>query len=672
LRHEHDRDAFIAAGRRVSSVRKLHATFAEACALHRQGQLARARALYRKVLEVQPRHFDALNLLGVLAGQTGDPKRAVTLFDRAIQAQPDQAAPHCNRGLALQELKEWTAALASFDAAIVRQPDHAIAYYNRGNVLRELAQPQAALASYEQALAFNPQFPQAHYNRGVVLQSLGQLEAALAAYARALELAPESVDALYNSGIIHNDCERFEAAVASFDAALARQPDQPRAYLNRGVALARLGRFEAALASYDRAIASSGDYAAAHSNRGDVLVELGRYDEAVDACRRALVPEPDFADAHYNLAVALHALDRLEEALESYTRTIALRPDHVRALTNRGNVLRSLRRLDAAFESFDAALAIDSHLAEAHFNRATTRLLTGEFARGWEEYEWRWQVTTGHNPTERRRFSQPLWLGDAALAGRTILLHGEQGLGDIIQFSRYVERVCELGATVILEVRAPVAGLLSGLGAAQIVTAGSALPDFDCHCPLMSLPLAFKTELSTIPWSGPYLRADPERLGRWRTRLGAPGKHIGLVWSGNALNPNNAWRSVPLGVLLQHLPPDFHYYSLSTEMSVADRSIVDANPRISALAEDFVDTAAICAALDLVISIDTSIAHLSGALGHPTWLLLAHSPDWRWLLDRDDSPWYPSMRLYRQPSRGDWHSVLARVAGDLTRWAGSG
>jgi tetratricopeptide (TPR) repeat protein len=662
----------MAAGCRVSSVRKLHATFAEACALHRQGQLARAQALYRKVLEVQPRHFDALNLLGVLAGQTGDPKRAVTLFDRAIQSQPDQAAPHCNRGLALQELKEWTAALASFDAAIARQPDHAIAHYNRGNVLRELGEPQAALASYERALALHPQFPQAHYNRGVVLQSLGQLDAALSAYARALELAPDYVDALYNSGIIHNDCARFESAVASFDAALARRPDQPRAHLNRGVALARLGRFEAALASYDRAIASSANYAAAHSNRGDVLAELGRYDEAVDACRRALALEPDFADAHYNLAVALHALDRLEEAHASYTRTIDLRPDHIQAYTNRGNVLRSLRQLDAAFASFDAALALDPQLAEAYFNRATTRLLAGDFARGWEEYEWRWQVTTGHNPTERRQFAQPLWLGDAALAGRTILLHGEQGLGDIIQFSRYVERVRELGATVILEVRAPVAGLLDGLGAAQIVTAGSELPDFDCHCPLMSLPLAFKTEFATIPWSGPYLHADPQRVEQWRARLGNPGKRIGLVWSGNALNPNNAWRSVPLDALLRHLPPGFHYYSLATELSAADRATVEATPYMTALAADFVDTAAICEALDLVISIDTSIAHLSGALGHPTWLLLAHSPDWRWLLDRDDSPWYPSMRLYRQPSRGDWQRVLERVAGDLVRWADSG
>jgi tetratricopeptide (TPR) repeat protein len=612
---------------------KLH----RANALHQIGRLAGARALYEDILRVQPRHFDALHLLGVLAAQTQDARTAVRLIDKAIRINPTNAAAHCNKGTALQALKKWNAALASYDRAIALKGDYAMAHCNRGNVLYELGQLDAALASYDCAIALNGHLAEAHSNRGNVLAALGRSDEALASYARAIAAQGNHAEAHFNQANLLKALRRFNDALASYDRAIAIRPDFAAAHVNRGGVLCELGQWDASIASYDRAIALKADAAETYFNRGNVLRSAGRLDAALDSYRSAINARRDYAEAHCNLGFLLKALHQYDAALESFNRAISLRAD----------------------------------FAEARFNRATLLLATADFARGWIDYEWRWRLGRALGPAPRR-LVQPLWLGDRPISGRTVLLHSEQGLGDTLQFCRYARLVSDLGAHVVLEVQGSLVGLLSTLDCpGQIIAAGSRLPDFEFHCPLLSLPLAFKTDIHTIPAAPRYLAAEPGKVAWWAARLGERLQpRIGLVWSGKASHTNDRDRSLPLSEVVPHLPRDFQYVSLQTAPRAPDCRTLEAHPWITDLTaelSDFGETAALCECLDLVISVDTSVAHLSGALGKPTWVLLPFNPDWRWLLKRDDSPWYPSMRLCRQPAIGDWSGVLERVRASLLR-----
>jgi len=438
----------------------------------------------------------------------------------------------------------------------------------------------------------------------------------------------------------------------------------------RGNCLYELKRYEAALASYEGAIAIRPDFAEAHSNRGNVLQALGQFDAALASYEKAISMKPDFAEAHSNKANVLRQLDQYDAALASYDRALAIDPKFVPAHFNRGVVLNQLRRLPAALASYDAAIAIDPDFAEAHFNRAILWLLTGDFARGWVEHEWRWKNRLGSNINEKRDFGAPLWRGEESLAGSTILLYGEQGFGDTLQLCRYAALVADLGATVILEVPQPLYTLLANLdGVSRLIIRGNAPGHFDYQCPLMSLPLAFKTDLDSIPARERYLHSDPAKVSMWQEQLGEKTMpRIGLMWNGNPIQPNDRNRSAWLADWVPYLPAGFQYVSLQPQLRPADAITLERNPGIFNPADkllDFSDTAALCDCMDLVISVCTSVAHLSGALSKKTWILLAYAADWRWLLDRTDSPWYPSATLYRQPTRGDWTSVFQRVGRDL-------
>jgi tetratricopeptide (TPR) repeat protein len=337
--------------------------------------------------------------------------------------------------------------------------------------------------------------------------------------------------------------------------------------------------------------------------------------------------------------------------------------------SNRGAALAAMNLCDEALASFEQAIAICPEHAGAHFSRAIVWLLQGDFARGWKEFEWRWKTPHGLSLQERSSFSQPVWLGREDIAGKIILLHSETGLGDTLQFCRFARLVRDLGATVLLQVQEPLVEILSQLqGVAQILADTEPSPPFDVHCPLLSLPLALDIGLTTIP-AGRYLSAPPDRTARRRPPVGGSAKpRVGLVWRGDPDNPDDHKRSLTLAQLLPHLPDGIQYLSLQKELDESELRLLGAHSREFAALSDmnFAETAALCESLDLVISVDTSIAHLSGALGRKTWILLPHNPDCRWLLDRTDSPWYPSVRLYRQASRGDWDGLLTRVATDLT------
>ena len=404
------------------------------------------------------------------------------------------------------------------------------------------------------------------------------------------------------------------------------------------------------------------------------MSDLKRLDEALRSYDRALALKPDYVEALTNRGVVLADLKRSDEALQSYDRALALKPDDVEALYNRGTTLNGLQRHDEALEYYDRALALKPEHAQAHWNRALCSLQLGDFASGWAEYEWRWRRNRPENA--KREFRQPLWLGIEPLAGKTILLHAEQGLGDTLQFCRYVRPVAALGARVVLEVQPPLLPLLRRLeGASELRATGAALPAFDYHCPLLSLPLAFKTELASVPSDIPYLRSDAARVEKWRERLGPKMQpRVGIAWSGATGHKNDHNRSLSLAQVLPLLIEQVQWVSLQKELREADAQLMSAQTPMRSYGEelkDFADTAALVELMDVVVAVDTSVAHLAGALGKPVWILLPFNSDWRWLLDRDDSLWYPTARLFRQPAIGDWASVIDTVRNELARELGA-
>jgi tetratricopeptide (TPR) repeat protein len=657
----------------------------QAVVLHQRGELARAQGIYEEVLRIQPKHVDALNLLGVIAGQTKNFERAVALFGEAIKVDPANAAAYCNRGAALKELKQLHAALASYDQALALKADYAVAHYNRGNVLRELKQLDDALASYARAITIKADYAEAHYNRGLVWQELEQFESALASYDRAVAIKSNYAEAYYNRGLALQALKQHESALTSYDRAIAIKPDYADAYSNRGIALRELKQFEAALASHDRAIATKSDCAEAHCNRGVVLKDMRRFEAALAGYDRAIAIKPEYAEAHTNRGVVLKELGRFEAALASHNQAVAIKPDCAEAYSNRGVLLYELKQLDAALASYNQAIAIKADYARAHENRAYAFLLNGDLANGWSDYEWRSKNDDGSSCVQLEDFSKPLWLGKESIAGKTILLHGEQGLGDRIQFCRYAKLVADLGATVVLEAEGQLKDLFASVhGVTHVVERGGALPHFDYQCPLLSLPLAFKTTLSTIPAEVPYLKSSPEKIRHWAEVLGERTKlRVGLVWSGG-FRPNqpeltsiNGRRNIPLTKLASLNHPDIEFYSLQKGQPAESElaGLIAAHwdgPRLvdfTSQLHDFSDTAALMEHLDLVISVDTSTAHLAGALAKPVWILNRFDTCWRWLLDGTDSPWYPTVTLYRQQTAGDWDGVVERVRNDLIRLA---
>ena len=645
--------------------------FNQAADLHRKGDLARAEQLYLRLLELQPGHFDALQMLGILRYQQGRFLDALALIGAALKENPNAAPALLNYGLVLDALARREEALASYDKALAIQPDYAEALYNRGLVLRGLQRPAEALASFERALSIKPGYAEAHYNRGNALQDLQRPAEALASYDRALAIRPDTAEILHNRGNALQALQRPADALASYDKALTIKPDHVAALNNRGLALLGLHRPADALASFERALAIRPDHAGALNNRGNTLQELKRPAEALASYERALAIRGDHAEALYNRGVVLESLQRPAEALASFDQALSIDPNHVDALNNRGLVLRDLDRPREALASFDRALSIDPGHAEIHSNRACLRLLLGDLERGWEEFEWRWRVPDF--APWRRDFAQPLWLGDAPLAGRTILLHAEQGFGDAIQFVRYAPLVAARGAKVVLEVPPPLTALCSSLaGVSSVVGRGEQLPEFDCHCPLLSLPLAFGTRLESIPAAVAYLSPSPDRVIKWKQRLsGTPVRRVGIAWAGNPNFKGDQSRSIGLARFSPLLSvAGIELVNLQRDLREGDRDILRDNPqviRVDDAIEDFDDTAAILSAVDLVVTSDTSVAHLAGALGKPVWVLLQYVADWRWLRERGDNPWYPTARLFRQPKIGDWESVIGRVKDELAR-----
>jgi len=663
--------------------------------------LREAEAHYRAILQSQPGHFDALHLYGVLTHQRDQSSAALKLIGAALAVNAQSAAAHCNygivlaalerydealsaydraialkaeypeafnnRGNALRKLQRYEEALASFDRALTLKPDYAEALNNRGNTLIELQRPDEALASYDAALVCRPDYADALINRSQVLHRLERHKEALHSVERALALVPTSITAQSLHGRILRALKRDEQSILSFNRALSLRPDDADDLVGRGNAHYELKSYPAALADYDRALALRPDAPQLHNNKGNALCELGRLAEALESFDRALALDPDYAEARNHRGNVLLKLNDMHGALAAYDDALALKPDFTDALVNRGNVLDYLGRADEALASFDRAIAADPQLAEAHWNRALLCLALGDFARGFAGYEWRWRR---RNAEGVRDFTQPIWRGED-LHGKTILLHAEQGFGDTIQFVRYMPMVAAKAGKVILELPDSLRPLTGAMEAAAAFTRrGDPLPAFDVHCPLMSLPLAFGTTLETIPATVPYLRAPGERIERLRPLLPTEGQpRIGLVWSGKPTHKNDHNRTIPLAALAPVLElPHLAFVSLQCEYRDGDWPELERRPNLARLdgaLADFADTAAAINELDLVIAVDTAVAHLAGALGKPVWILLSHVHDWRWLHSTSTNPWYPTARLFRQPAPGDWTGAIGRIAEEL-------
>ena len=485
---------------------------------------------------------------------------------------------------------------------------------------------------------------------------------------RSLEIDTHNHRAYCFLGYVMCKLGQFEAGLECYDKAIALDPAQPAYWCERAAALAELGRHAQAVSAYEQALVLDPAYADAHAHLGTSLLSLGQTDVAIASFDQAIALDAACVSAYLNRGNAYLEKQAFANALADYDQAIALQPSHALAYANRAAVLKHLHRLDESLQSSDRAIALDPQYVDAQFNKSLTQLLRGDLAEGFRAYQVRWQTPT-FAPI-RRNFTQPLWLGESAIQGKRLLVHNEQGLGDSIQFCRYVSLAARAGAEVIYEVEAPLYDLFQSLeGVTTRVRQRELLPAFDLYCPVMSLPIAFNSTVQSIPAPTPYLQAKPEKLAQWATRLGPQqGPRIGLVWSGNASHKADQQRSIALGDFLEALPPGLEYFSLQKDLRQADAQALAQAPHLRHFGPelaDFSDTAALCTHMDLVIAVDTSVAHLAGALGVPTWLLLPHLPDWRWLLDRSDSPWYPHMRLFRQETAGHWKSVLQIVRDQL-------
>jgi tetratricopeptide (TPR) repeat protein len=550
-----------------------------------QGAWQSAERVYRQILQVEPRHAEALGQLGLLAYRQGRPDVAVGYLVQATAIDPGSAIIHCRLGQTYRALGRRQEALAALSKATELKPDYAEAFDSLGTLLRELGRVPEAIACYEQAVRCSPHFAGAHCNLGLAYQTAGRLEEALARYKEALRLDPNFVPA--------------------------------------------------------------------YVNMGSTLRSQGKLQEAIGCFCQAVRIQPDLPEHHYNLGIALHAQGQEEEARSSLERALRL-------------------KLDATEAAYRQTLRGNADLPAVHYELGMHLLLMGRFEEGWPEFEWRLR----RREPAPRFFRQPCWDG-SPLRGTTILLHAEQGLGDTIQFVRYAPLVKERGGRVVVECQGSLVQLLARTpGIDEVVAAGSSLPSFEMYAPLLSLPGVFKTTEATIPATVPYVFADGALDQLWGRELDAiPGFKVGIAWQGNPLHPKDRQRSVPLEAMAPLLGiPGVRFFSL--QVGPGREQLVTRHDRldISDLGgrfdpSSFADAAAVIKHLDLVITVDSALGHLAAALGVPVWVALSFVPDWRWQLGREDSPWYPSARLFRQTTPGDWSNVFARIAVELAKRA---
>lgn len=607
---------------------------------YQAGRLAEAEYAFRQILKKDHKNPEAYYYLGRILHAKGQPDEAVVYFKKVTELSPGFAPAYFSLGNIFQSQGLLDDAIAQYKRAIDLNPGVAVAYNNLGNVLQEKSQFDEAISCYEKAVQLDPNLTmaygnlaKAYYSSGIIFMEKGQTDHAIDCFMKSLHLNPDDHDVHYNLGVLYQKRGDVDKAMNCYEEIIRRNP--------------------------------------LHANTlnaiGSVLQEEGKIDEAEGYYRKALQINTNMPEALNNLGTVLKERGQTDESELLYSKALQVNPEFVAALNNLGTLLREKGQLEDAEMFYKRAIDIVPDFTEAHWNRAFTNLLAGNFSEGWKEYEWRWKIQDHYLPS----LSQPLWDG-SDIRGRTILLHAEQGLGDTIQFIRYAPLVASMGAKVIVVCQKELSRIVQTVeNIGHVVAYGDALPYFEIHCPLMRLPMIFQTTLETIPVKIPYMSAAPSLVAQWKQRIRNDSSmfKIGLAWAGRPTHVDDRNRSCPLELLLPLIKLDnITLYSLQ-KGSVARQ--IENLPRgvkiidYVQMLHDFYDTAALIENLDLVITVDTALAHLTGALGKSVWTLLRYAPDWRWLLNREDSPWYPTMRLFRQQSPGDWKGVVERVTGSI-------
>jgi tetratricopeptide (TPR) repeat protein len=635
------------------------------------GQFDEAERLFLQVLQADPNQVDALHLLGLIAGQRGRNDVAVEYLARAVRLAPDFAEVHNNLGNALTRQGKLAEAVASYQQAVHLKPDYAEAYGNMGTALMEQGKTEEALASFQRGLALKANDPAAHNNLATALMRQGRPAEAVASFQEALQINPVYAEVHSNLGQALMELGQFQEAVASFKQALHLKPAMAKAHYNLGTALMQLGQMQEAEASIRQALHHEPNMVEAHNNLGIALREQRHLEDAAACFRYALTLNSNSFEAWNNLGVVQLCQGRLEDAAADFRQAVNLNPNYLDAYYNLAASLMHQGHFEEAIAAYQDAVRVSSNSALAHRHLAMAWLMLGDFEQGWREYEWRWQCDDYKAPT----FRQPLWDG-RALDRQTILLRAEGGFGDTLHFIRYAPLVKERGGTVLVSCHQALIPLLSACsGIDRLVDQNLPMPDFDVQAPLISLPWILGVP-DKFPAKVPYLCVEGERVARWRGEIGSGTSFkIGIFWQGNPKYPADRQRSFPLSLfaLLTELS-GVQLFSLQkgpgTEQiagMAVHYPVTDLGSRLDLGAGAFMDTAAAMQSLDLIIAPDTAIAHLAGALGVPVWVALQLMPDWRWLLGRDDSPWYPTMRLFRQTRLGDWDEVFARIASEVAR-----
>ncbi len=637
-----------------------------------QARLAEAIACYRQALHLQPDYPQAQqNLQGLLqaAGWAGN----VAVSGRPAGLSPDEPARQYNvRGIALAQERRFNDAVASFREAIRLRPDYTDAHNNLGNVLYLLGNLDEAIPCYEAALQFTPDHAGACSNLGEVLRQKGRLEDGLRYCERAVELQPTLAAAQNHLALALSASERFDEALPHSQEAVRLQPDLAEAHHGLGHVLLSIRRTDEAIVALRTALRIKPELAEAHTSLGAALLRQGKTDEALASLAEALRIKPTLSEPYLHRAQAEWQMGQFDQAEASCAVALQKKPDSPEAHNMIGVIRLKKGHPAEAVTEFSQALALRPTFPQAHFNRGLARLLMGDYEHGWADYEWRWRC--------RDFVSRPVaenegWDG-SPLAGRTILLHAEQGFGDTLQFIRFLPLLKRQGGTIVLACNPVLIPLLSRCaGLDQAIDNKNLTFRFDLEAPLLSLPRRLGITLNNIPAEVPYLFGDPALEDHWRKELARfPGFKIGIAWQGNPDHPEDRLRSAALTRFAPLARAGVQLISLQLGLgreqidALGGRfPVIELAPRAQEAAWTFLDTAAVMKSLDLVIAVDTAVAHLAGGLGVPVWMALAFSSDWRWLQDREDSPWYPTVRLFRQQEFGAWDEVFARMAGELTK-----
>lgn len=647
---------------------------ANAFRLHQAGRLPEAEQMYRQILGIDALQPDCLHLLGIIVYQAGNAEAATELFRKAIALNSQDASFYFDLGVALQSLNQLEEAVSCLKRALEIKPDSGAACYNLANTLRLQGDLAEAVKYYERALNLQPDLAEAHGNLASLLHTQGNLDAAIAHYERALTLKPDLPALHYNLGNVLQTQGKADEAVAHYLCALALKADYAEAWCNMGNVCKSQDKLDEAAACYEHALALKPDLAEAHGNLGTTLQSQGKLDAAVAHHERALALRPNLPDSHYNLGNALQDQGMLEAAAACYERALALQPDFAKALHNLGCVRHAFGDLAGALALYGKAQALQPNFPQARFSESLAQLALGNFAEGWRNYEARWQ--SKEHGTRMRSYPQPLWAGEKLKSGR-VLIWNEQGIGDEIMFAGLLPDVLRTGNGCIVDCDARLKPLLArSFRTVEVISSNGrshpSKPDFCVHLPSGCLPGLFRTTQAAFgDTESPYLAADPGEREKIRTRYCDGRRVVGLAWHTKSRKTGRS-RSIDLSLFAPLFTrPDIQWVSLQygdpTELqrqAAASASPLVIDRAINQLS-DLDLFAAQIAAMDLVVTIDNSTAHLSGALGIATWVLLPFAADWRWLQDREDSPWYPTLRLFRQPKLGEWRPVIQKVLGAL-------